>query len=296
MNWLIPNAYAHPNDPLTSNEVIPPNIWWEWRLESGVLIVLCLLAFLYYQQIKRYQAEHPETAFPQGRFLVFLLGLGAVYGAIASPIDAIGEQYLFSMHMIQHNIFIYAVPWLLFFGIYPPLAEALYQKHTGFQKPLRFFTHPILACLIFNLMFSGWHYPYLYELALQDRMVHNLEHATFIVFSLLMWVPLWGPIRALRLSYGGQLLYIVGLTIAQIPIFAFLTFSKRVLYPTYELAPRLTFMSALADQQMGGVIMKITAMLVMSMAFIGLCREWYLSEKDKEKVNNRSLALENPVN
>ena len=131
-------------------------------------------------------------------------------------------------------------------------------------------------------MFAVWHVPYLYDWALRDRMVHNLEHLTFILGALLMWMPIRSPIATLRLSHGFQLLYIGALTIAQAPVFAFVTFSRHVLYQTYELAPRLTILTARGDQQLGGVLMKITGMVVFTIAFINIFRAWYYDSQKQE--------------
>jgi cytochrome c oxidase assembly factor CtaG len=54
------------------------------------------------------------------------------------------------------------------------------------------------------------------------------------------------------------------------------------LYQTYELAPRLTVLTAQGDQQLGGVLMKITGMLVFSIAFIKIFMAWY--QQDKETI------------
>ena len=50
--------------------------------------------------------------------------------------------------------------------------------------------------------------------------------------------------------------------IGQTPIFAFLTFSKEVLYDTYFYAERIMDLSPLEDQKAGGVLMKVVNMAV----------------------------------
>ncbi|MDH3604682.1 MAG: cytochrome c oxidase assembly protein, partial [Candidatus Tectomicrobia bacterium] len=84
------------------------------------------------------------------------------------------------------------------------------------------------------------HIPGLYEWALRDRLMHNLEHVTFLLTALLMWWPVLSPMPILpRLAWGSQMVYLFALSISQIPVFAYITFTREVLYPTYEIAARI---------------------------------------------------------
>jgi putative membrane protein len=71
-----------------------------------------------------------------------------------------------------------------------------------------------------------------------------------------------------RMAWGMQILYLFFLMVAQIPLFAILTFSPEVLYPTYELAPRITFLDPMGDQVLGGLLMKV-ANMILSLVLIG---------------------------
>ncbi|PIQ26725.1 cytochrome c oxidase assembly protein [bacterium (Candidatus Blackallbacteria) CG17_big_fil_post_rev_8_21_14_2_50_48_46] len=289
LNFLCPPALAHEFEAIPSVD-IPANVWWTWRLEWGALLILALAGWGYYQlwQYAKNQLKL-ETAqkLDKKKAAYFFSGLALIYIAIASPIDSVGEQYLFSVHMFQHNLFMYPVATLLLIGIPEWMLQIVFRYWPWSETVLKKLAHPIPACLLFNLIFGVWHVPYLYDWALKDRMVHNLEHLTFVLSALLMWMPVRSPLLNLRLSHGFQMLYIGALTIAQIPVFAFVTFSRTVLYQTYELAPRLTTLTARGDQQLGGVLMKLTGMLVFSIAFILIFMAWYRADKDQE--NNPQL-------
>jgi putative membrane protein len=279
--FLCPPALAHEFEAIPSVD-ISADVWWTWRLEWGALLLLALVGWGYYRlvQYAKHQLQRPD-AFNLKKALCFFSGLALIYVAIASPIDSIGEQYLFSVHMFQHNLFMYPIVTLLLVGIPRWMLEIPLNQWPWLNGPFKKLVHPIPACLLFNLIFGLWHIPFLYDWALRDRMVHNLEHLSFILSALLMWMPLRNPISEMRLSHGFQLIYIGGLTIAQIPVFAFVTFSRSVLYQTYELAPRLTQLTAQGDQQLGGVLMKITGMLVFSIAFLQIFMAWYQLEKER---------------
>ncbi len=280
--FLCPPAWAHEFEAIPSVD-IPAEVWWTWRLEWGALLFLVFIGWGYYRFIQYAREQLGKSdAFDRKKALAFFSGLALIYTAIASPIDSIGEQYLFSVHMFQHNLFMYPVVTLLLIGTPGWMLELVLKQLPWLARLFKLLIHPIPACLIFNLVFGIWHIPFLYDWALRDRMVHNLEHLTFILGALLMWMPVRNPIESLRLSFGFQMMYLGALTIAQMPVFAFVTFSRSVLYQTYELAPRLTVLTAQGDQQLGGVLMKITGMLVFSIAFIKIFMAWY--QQDKETI------------
>lgn len=289
LDLICPPAFAHFEAvPVT----VSPEVWWEWRMDWGILLILGFIAALYFRLLQ--QARQGEVVFwhQPARFMA---ALAVILIAIVSPIDRIGEEYLFSVHMFQHNLFMYTVPSLMLAGIPPWMATYWFERMGQLgQKTLRFVAHPIIACLVFNLVFTLWHIPFLYDWALRDRLVHNAEHLTMIVTALILWLPLWSPLKALRPAFPVQLLYLVAITIAQLPVFAFVTFSKYVLYPTYEMAPRLTHLSALADQQLGGVLMKIVGMIVLFIAFSGVFMSWHRQERAKDKSDATVLPEAKP--
>lgn len=274
---LCPPASAHEGFvPVT----VSADVWWQWRMEWGLLLILVAVALGYFRWMSAVRVRGGQ-AFPRREAALFISALLLILLAVVSPIDRIGEEYLFSMHMVQHNLFMYPVVRLLMAGIPTWMAEDAYARSGPLgRKIYAFLSHPITACLSLNLIFTLWHIPFLYDWALRDRMVHNLEHLSMIVSAVLLWLPVWSPLKHKRPSYPMQILYLVAVAIAQLPVFVYVTFSPMVLYPTYDMAPRLTVLSALADQQLGGVLMKINGMLVLFAAFIGVAMEWYKSDSD----------------
>ena len=60
------------------------------------------------------------------------------------------------------------------------------------------------------------------------------------------------------------------------PLFAYLAFSKEILYPTYEYAPRLIAgFDPAQDQLLGAAIMKLGGMFVTFIALIWVFYRWY---------------------
>jgi putative membrane protein len=160
-----------------------------------------------------------------------MLGLVTLYLAIASPLDALGEHYLFSAHMLQHVILIYPASMLLLMGLPAWMVRPLTTRF-GIASIIRFLTRPVVTLTAFNLVFIAWHIPGLYEWALRDRLMHNLEHLTFLLTALLLWWPVLSPTPTLpRLAWGSQEVYLLALSISQLPVFAYITFAREVLFP-----------------------------------------------------------------
>lgn len=197
-----------------------------------------------------------------------------------------GENFLFSAHMVQHMLLMYAAALLTVLAIPEWLIDGLMARSRTLDRSLRFLLRPLVAGFAFTFVFCVWHFPTLYEAALHNKVLHMLEHLTMYGASVLMlWVLLGNSQRAPAAGYGIQILYIFVLMVAQIPLFAILTFSTEVLYPTYELAPRVFDLEPLPDQVLGGLIMKVSNMLL-SLGFIG--RAFYRWGQESE--NPRTVS------
>lgn len=238
---------------------------WHWHTEpllvGGVLAVVWLYGML--MGPLRHWVD-PEALFPKRTVFYFILAVTSFYLAVGSPLDAIGETYLFSAHMLQHNVIMYVTAVFTVLALPGWLVDGLLDRVPRTAAVLRWLTRPLPAGFIFTFIFCGWHVPRLYEWALQDRAVHTLEHLTMYGASVLMLWPAMSTSQLLpRASWGTQILYVFVLMVAQIPLFGILTFAEYPFYPTYEFAPRLIEgFEPLEDQVLGGLLMKVANMIV----------------------------------
>jgi putative membrane protein len=243
------------------------------------ILAISVLYVLAVWPLRRHLA--PDQPFEKWRMASYFTGVAILVLAVATPIDHIGETYLFSVHMLQHVILIFILPPFLILGLPHWLADFLLRTE-GLGKVLSFLVKPVVACLLFNFMLVFWHIPAFYELALRDSFVHLAEHIGFVGSAILMYWPLLDPGKRETNTHNGiKLLYILGVSIGQLPLFAALTFSTVVFYPTYAAAPRILDLSPIDDQILGGATMKIAAVIYM---FTGLCvyfYRWYQSEPRK---------------
>ena len=249
-----------------------------WTHEVPLLVLLLGVLSLYFFGIGPWREKWGKgTPYPLWRALSFFFGVALFYVAVSSPIDHVGEEYLFWVHMVQHILFIFPVAVALLVGIPPALAKSLFDRPL-IRPILQTLTKPLVAWALFHLFFLGWHLPRLYEAALHSTPIHNLEHATMLFGAILSWWPLLNPVPGWpRLSFGARLLYIFAFPVAQLPAFGILSFSDQVFYPTYQVAPRLEGwldFSPLEDQKLGGIIMKIAAMVGYTVAWAGTFFSW----------------------
>ena len=223
----------------------------------------------------------PGSPYPVGAAVRFHLGVLVAFVAVGSPLDQLGEGYLFSAHMLQHMLLIYVAAPLVVMGLPAELIDPWLLRHPRACSALRVLTHPVVAAVIFNLSFSAWHFPELYEWALRDRTVHIVEHWSMFLPALLLVWPLVSPSRVLpQLGHGRILLYAFALMVADLPLWFALIFDHvQPLYETYRLAPRIAHFDAQEDQVLGAALMKVFNELFslwhMGRAFFA----WYRAER-----------------
>lgn len=208
------------------------------------------------------------------RLAAFLLALDTIWLSIASPLDGFADVLL-SAHMIEHLLLMSFVSPLLLIG-YPvvPLLRGLprvLRIHLLGPllrfKPLRrlghWLTTPLVAWLIMNIVFLGWHIPAAYNFALEHEYWHEFEHACFLGASLLFWFPLILPWPA-RAHYAGwhMLIYLVSADIVNTILSAFLAFCDRPVYSYYLRRPNPFHIPPLTDQITGAVIMWVVGSIV----------------------------------
>ena len=238
--------------------------WRHWHNEPYLVGGLVLVGWLWAICAGPLRGRlAPGVPFPRGHAWRFYGSLLIFYLAVGSPLDQIGERFLFSAHMLQHQLLMYPAAILFLLGlphwmVDPALAAA------GLPRLLRFVLKPLMSGIIFTLVISLWHMPYFYDWALRDKLVHVLEHLMFFGASVLYWWPILSPSKIYPpISYAAQILYLLAVVIGMTPVFAYITFSADILYPTYEFAPRIIAgFSPGNDQLLAGAAMKIVGMLV----------------------------------
>ncbi len=258
--------------------------WRHWHNEPFLVGGLVFVGWVWALLAGPFRARlAPGVSFPRRQAWCFYSALVLFYLAVGSPLDQVAERFLFSAHMAQHLIIMYPVPVLLLFGLPAWMIDPLLDRPSA-HRGLRLLFSPLSCAVLSTLVLSMWHAPWLYEWALRDKVIHVFEHLMFFAASVLFWWPVMSPSRAFPPpSYATRMLYIFCVEVAMTPVFAYVTFSDNILYPTYEYAPRLvTDFTAVDDQLLAGTSMKLTSMFVSLLAF-GLCfYRWSESQQEKK--------------
>lgn len=246
-----------------------------WRLDPVVLALAALSLVLFTQAFVRLRRRGRTDHAPWTRVPLFVGAVALATLPIVSPLDAVGDQYLISAHMLQHVLIGDAALALALIALRGPLVLFLIPpfalRPLGRARPVRaglgFLLRPWVAITAWVLAMGLWHLPPVYDYALTHRNVHNLEHLSFVVVAALVWSQLVDPARQGRLSVAQRLgfaglLFVLGTVLADVLIFSF-----RPLYPAYATQPvRLFGISPLRDQQLAGLVMMGEQLLV-----LGLC-------------------------
>lgn len=265
-------------------------VTWHWHTEPGLLIGLLLLGWAYALLTGPLRERlFGPIPFPRWRACAFFAALAGTYLTVGSPLDQAGEDFLFWVHMVQHNLLMYVLPPLFIVGLPPWIPDRAF-RWLPLRRAWALLTHPVLAGFALTFAFTIWHVPVLYEAALRSKPVHILEHVTIFVPSLWVCWSFFSPSVTLPArSYGLRILFVFVLMVAQIPVFGVLTLSGEVLYPTYAYAPRLPGWLAidpLGDQVLGGVTMKIAGMIFALSLLLYSWMMWaYRSEETPDENN-----------
>lgn len=225
--------------PYCGTPPVPDELWLRWNLDP---VLLTTLAALIYLHVRR------TNAVPGAGRSYLLAGWTAVGLGLISPICALGVS-LFSARVAQHM-------WLIF--IAAPLI--VLATATASVRPR---LSPLTSSAMFGAMLWTWHVPSLYALTFTSDLAYWLMHITLTGTALLLWQGLLlGPMDTLlqRLIAGFLTLTQMGL------LGALLTLAPRPLYSPHVLTADAWGLSALEDQQLGGLIMWVPAGAVLVVA------------------------------
>jgi putative membrane protein len=216
------------------------------------------------------------------RAVAFAAGLASVGLALLSPLDRWGAQ-LFALHMIQHEMLMLIAAPLLVIGRPLPLwlwalpgrvrsSIARVARGRSVQMIWSMLLSPIVAWLLHALVLWTWHIPRLFEDALRNEAVHDVQHLCFLASALVFWAAMVEARK--QAQQGAAIVYLFTTTIHTSVLGALITFTTRPWYAAYLQTPRDWGLSALEDQQLGGLIMWVPGSLVYVGVALALLVRW----------------------
>jgi len=281
---LAPLAFAH--DDAAAAHLTRAQAERSWSFEPEVVIPLLLVAFLFFAGAF---ARRGRPGWSWKQVMAFAAGWLTLVFALVSPIHKLGSL-LFSIHMTQHEmLMIVAAPLLVlsrplvwFMWALPKRWRELSGRLTKQRRVAALWsvmTLPLIVWLLHGSTLWAWHVPYLYDASVEHDWVHALQHTTFLVTALLFW---WTLIHGChgRLSYGSGVLYVFTTAIHTSILGALMTFARTLWYPIYDGRTAAFHLTAIEDQQLGGLIMWIPAGVVFIILGLWLMAAW-LRESEK---------------
>jgi len=278
----VPVARAH-GDP------VPPApdlaaLLLGWSFQPQIVVPLLLAAAAYLWAVRRVNAAHPGNPVPADRPAFFLAGLACIAVALLSGIERYDTE-LFAVHMVQHLLLVFgaapaivlAAPITLLLRVATPAARSRWILPVLRSRAVKVVGHPLVAWLLFTAVMWGSHVSPLFDAALEDPLVHDVEHGLYMATALLFWWPVVGRDPSpWRIPHAARLFYLF----LQMPLNSLLgvaiLFSEHVLYPHYATTGRTWPPSPLEDQQLAGAIMWglgdagfLVAILVLIAAWMG---------------------------
>lgn len=258
--------------------------WTKFDVHWSTLIGTALFTGAYLRAVGPLRARHGRArTISPWRVASFLAGSVILVLSLNGPLHDLGDNFLFSAHMVQHLLLTLVVPPLWLIGtpdwLYRPLLE-----RPAVRSAARVLTQPLVAFAIYNVIFAAWHVPRMYELALEHHAVHIVQHLLFIASAVLLWWPAVDPVPELsRMGPPLRLLYLFAIGVPMSVISALISLSGTILYPWYSVQPRVLGISPMDDQQLGGLIMWIPGGLVPWIAISIVFFRWANREEKEEE-------------
>ncbi len=278
---------------------------WEvspWLVIALTLPTLCYLTGWWRLRRRRAPADDERHLSPANRAtaehftsiqLAYFLGaIGVIAVALMSPLDALAPLLLL-VHMVQHVLLLFVAAPLIWLSA--PMLPMVAGMPVGVRRwvtPLlqwpalrglaNWLCQPPVAWLVMVGTLWFWHSPGMYQLALENRTWHELEHAMFLTAALLFWWPVIQPYPSRRTSARWKLVpYLFLAGIQGTVLSGILAFSERVLYRHYADVPRLWGISPLVDQAMAGALMWVPGSIALLIPLVFVVLELITGEMNR---------------
>ena len=268
-------------EPVPALGILAAILWWRWA-------------------VGRVNATHPANPVPRRRTVAFVGGMAAIAVALMSGIDRY-DTTLFSVHMVQHILLTLVAAPLI--ALSAPITLTLRLASSGTRRRwilpflhsrvMRVLSFPVVAWVLFAAVMWGTHFSPLFDAALEDPVVHDLEHGLYLITALLFWWPAVALDPApWRMTHPIRALY----TFLQMTQNTFLSVvllnAQTVLYPHYATLVRTWGPSPLVDQQISAGIMWIAGDLIFLTAIMAIIVGWSRAEGRDAARADRQAAVE----
>ncbi len=261
------------------------NFFALWHPEVILLVIILLV--VYFQLLGPIKMRFGENLppVPLIQKIYFIAALVVFYVAMGTPLKLVADKYLFAGHMIQYALLSMVLPPLFLAGVPQWMIQSLWKTRFWY-KVLRVTTNPPFAIITFNVLFSVIEWPPILDASLRYDWLYVIESYAMLFAAIFLWWPVMSPVLQRRnrklnvvgktrglpelsmISRGYQLLYIFFNFDLMMPALVYIIDTARPFYAFYVQAPRIFGISALADQQLGDLIMGLAMTIAYVSAFL----------------------------
>ena len=266
-----------------------------WRFQPHVEVWL-LIASVIGAYIYAIRVIGPR-ALPHGAEIVSKKNVRAFVAAVLLlwmgsdwPMHDIAEEYLYSVHMVQHFVLSYFVPPLALLAT-PTWLFRLIFGHGRVKRALDWLTRPVVAGVTFNLVVMLSHIPGVVNQSVSNGPLHYTIHVRIVTTALLMWMCVCGPEPEYQVGYMGKMVYLFLMSVVPTIPAAWLTFAEHPVYRHYDIPVRVWNVNVMSDQQAAGGIMKLGGSVFLWGIIIFIWFRRMFRGFDKEQSYRRSDAI-----
>jgi cytochrome c oxidase assembly factor CtaG len=246
---------------------VEPSLLTSWTVEPLQLAPIVLIAAAYATRARTLARRGQPV--PGYRIALFALGIGLLVLAVTSPIAVVGEEELFSFHMVQHLLLGDLAPLCLLAGLTGPLLRPILALRGVVH--LRVFANPLVAFPVWTTNLVLWHLPFFYDAAVRSSVVHAIEHIAFFSAGIVLWLPILETLPAPEwFGTGAKLGYIVGVRLVATIVGNVFIWGGSPFYGVYDTGDRYLGLSPSADQSLAGSMMMLEGSVVTIVALAWL--------------------------
>jgi cytochrome c oxidase assembly factor CtaG len=257
-----------------------------WTFEPLPTLAIAAATWWWLWAVRRVDALHPTNPVPRRRTAAFLAAMAALAFALISGI-ARYDTSLFSVHMVQHVLLtLVAAPLLalsapitLILRLASPSTRQRWILPVLHSRLVRVLSFPVLAWILFAGVMWVSHFSALFNAALEDPLIHDLEHGLFLSSALLFWWPAVALDPApWRLAHPARIVHVFMQMTQNTFLAVVLLNASSVLYAHYATLVRPWGPSPLDDQQLAAAVMWVTGDLIFIGSLMALVAGWMRSE------------------
>ncbi len=248
---------------------------WEWIPYPGIWLASIVPVILYARAVRRHGG--PIDTRRAGQFVA---GMVVFWLASDWPLGTLGAGYLASAHMTQFLLYTLVAAPLIILGTPEWLARSVLDR-VRLTSGVRWLGGALVASgLIYNVILLTTHAPGTVEVLRNSQLGSFAMDVLWMVAGFVLWLPVISPLPEGRASSPFAkmaYLFVATSVVAVIPA-SFLTFTSTPIYAIYELAPRIGSLTAVEDQQLAGIIMKIATIPIIWSTIAVLWFRWTTRE------------------